>query len=359
MSKSILSLSRTFALSKENIFFAGVFDEWESYFPATRMFSFREHRKEGPWGHLDFLFHTARMCTYHFADKTYLIILSSEGTVYFHCMSNQTIKPYTEQIPEAGLNNGGNGRMLSVRQIGKKLYACGNNGQIYIRDSKDNWQMLTKDLLWDSDAYLKADEEAEKNMPDEEEDEEAYDAWEDAFFEYQRKNNPRYMLHDINGPTEDEIYICGEDGALFMWNGETLENLELDIEGALTKIHVADNGIVWICGRKGLLLSGNEEQGFDDHSDADNKQLFTAVTTYQGRVILASHVSPTRLFEFNPTTEEFTSITPDIEGPLETLYHVQAIDDVLWVVGSKDILRLQNDKWERINHPDISHPSKR
>ena len=238
--------------------------------------------------------------------------------------------------------------MTSIRQIGDKLYACGEGGQLYVRHGRDNWEFLTQDLLWDPEKFAyDADD-----MPDEDKDPEAYDAWEKAYDETQ-KNNPSYILYDLNGPSENEIYICGEDGLLYMWDGQTLEDLDQEIEGALTNIHVADNGIVWICGHEGLLLSGNEEDRFDDHSDEENEQLFTSITTYQDRVILASHVSPTSLFEFNKDTEEFISIKPDIDRPLDTLYHVQAIDDVLWVVGTKAILRLKDEKWERIEHPDI------
>ena len=354
MSQSELSLARSHALFNNNVFFAGVYEDWDIYEPATRMFSHREGRDGSPWGHIDFPFHTAKMCTYNFENETYLIVLSSEAEVYFHCMSDQARKPHTEQIPEAGLEIDGArgyGRMMSIRQIGEKLYACGNGGQIYIRDGKDNWRMLIKDLLWDPDGYAKSFEE--EVAP---EDKDAYNAWHKNISDKQNEINPRHLLQDINGPSETEIYISGEYGLFYVWNGEELENVDVGTQSALTDIHVTDEGIVWVCGRDGQLFSGNEENGFDDHSQDDSSAIFTSVTTYKAKVYIVSHVEPVALIEFDPKSEKYKDVTPKDYGEFEYLSDIQAIDGVMWLTGMQEILRLKDDKWERIEHPDIPAP---
>lgn len=355
MSKSTLSLGRAFALSEDNIFFAGVYEDWDVFEPATRMFTYRKDRPGSPWGHLDFEFHTAGMALYiapEKKDQTYFIALSSEGEVYFHCMTDQSIKPHTEQIPNAGLENKdavGYGRMTSIRQIGDRLYACGNGGQIYVRQAKNEWEILSPDILWDPTEYAKAFE----NEPEDEED---YDDWYDAVDKEQGEKNPAYMLLDINGPSENEIYICGEQGALFLWDGQTLEDADADAQGALTNIHVTDEGVVWICGRKGQLFSGNEEEGLEDHSEDGSDAMFTSITTYKNKVLLASHTDPFGLFTFNQEEEELERITPRLKPVMRTIHTIQAVGNVLWVIGTNDILRLENDTWERIQHPDMPVP---
>ena len=49
----------------------------------------------------------------------------------------------------------------------------------------------------------------------------------------------------------------------------------------------------------------------------------------------------------------------DKDYPPKRLHTVDTVGDVLWVVGTRDIFRLKDDIWERIEHPDIPHPSKR
>ena len=87
MSQSTLSLSRVIAESENDIIFAGVYEDWDVYQPATRTFGYRRHREEGPWGSDDHHFHTASLCTFFDfknKDEPYFVALSSEGEVYHH-----------------------------------------------------------------------------------------------------------------------------------------------------------------------------------------------------------------------------------------------------------------------------------
>ena len=356
MSKALLSFSRSLALNERDIYFSGVYDVWDTFEPATRMYSFRESREGGPWGDADFHFHTASLCKYvdpASNGQPYFVALSSEGDVYHHGLT----EGFTERIQGAGIWHDDSkryGRMTSIRQIGDKLYACGSGGQIYVRHGRDDWRFLTKTLLWDPKKFS----DAAQNMPDEEKEPAAYKVWKKAYVESQ-KDNVSYLLRGINGPSEDEIYICGSNGLLYLWDGESLEDMESDVPNALIKIHVADDGVVWICGSEGQILSIDQENGLEHHTDDENEHLFISITTYQGRVLLASNASPWGVFEFNPDSEELTEIVIDKDYPPKRLHTVDTVGDVLWVVGTRDIFRLKDDIWERIEHPDIPHPSKR
>jgi len=355
MSDSIPFLARAGVIDENELILAGVFEDWDVYEPATRMYRYRHGNPNFLWRHLDFLFHTASICA--FSDpvdangESYYVALSSEGEVYHHGLTES----YTEQIKGAGIYHEESkhyGRMQSIRQIGEKLYACGNGGQIYIRQARDKWELLTKDLLWNSEkSHI-----ARESRPEDLNDLRAQREWRKAFDKEQEESNPNHSLLDINGPSESELYICGEHGILFLWDGETLEDVDPGTENALTNIHVANNGIVWICGREGQLFSGNEEEGFDDHSEEGNGALFTSVTTYKGKVLLASQTDPFGLFEFNPKKDKFKRVKPRVKPALRSIHTIQSVGDVLWLVGGKDILRLENDQWERIQHPDMPVP---
>ena len=210
MSDPELSFTRSVAESEDDIILAGVYDNWDVYEPATRTYGYRRKREGGdPWGGDDHYFHTASLCKY--VDpagngQPYFVALSSEGDVYHHGLTES----FTERIQGAGIWHDDTkryGRMTNIRQIGDKLYACGSGGQIYVRHGRDDWRFLTKTLLWDPKKFS----DAAQNMPDEEKEPAAYKVWKKAYVESQ-KDNVSVSIFDINGPAEDEIYICGSNG---------------------------------------------------------------------------------------------------------------------------------------------------
>jgi hypothetical protein len=173
-------------------------------------------------------------------------------------------------------------------------------------------------------------------------------------------------FNDVQGLTEDTIYICGEESikpVLCLWDGTTLRELDCGItEGALTGIHIESPDSIWICGREGILLHGNPERGFAPVQARTRLNLFHMITPYRGKLVLTSSVRPGGLHELDPETGEFSRFRPHLPrlssrddpdsiegGP----FFVQAIGDVLWVVAEKDIFRFDGKAWERIKNPDM------
>ncbi|WP_299971168.1 hypothetical protein, partial [uncultured Roseobacter sp.] len=112
----------------------------------------------------------------------------------------------------------------------------GAGGQIFIRAARDNWHMLTDAVLFDPKREL----EEIRSAPDS--DDPAYMDWLMASLEDNSNRNVQFF--DMQGLSEDAIYICGVSppGAkpvLCYWDGETLEELKVPLaEAALTGIYI-------------------------------------------------------------------------------------------------------------------------
>lgn len=168
------------------------------------------------------------------------VLLSSEGVVIVDVFGAQT----QERLIGAGTwidGAKGYGRMLSLAKIGEALHACGNGGQIYVRQPSGQWSLLTEAVLFDAEADARLNRKAPLTTdPD--------------FLQWlmdSRTQRPRNLsLHAIAGQREDAVYVCGVAGTtpvLCFWDGQTLHELDLPLEAAaLTGIHIEHADSVWV-----------------------------------------------------------------------------------------------------------------
>ncbi|WP_295982349.1 hypothetical protein [uncultured Variovorax sp.] len=232
--------------------------------------------------------------------------------------------PVMERIVGAGLwddDSEGWGYMNAVRQVGARLYACGDGGQVYRRESESgvesegNWVHVDDGLLQPADG--------EHNL----------------------------MLNAIDGPGEDSIYLAGWDSdrnaGLLFHRGADGAWTRISIEAAkLTGLCVEGPDAVWACGYGGALLRGSRAAGFTDVSALDDTRDYSGVAIYGGKVYLATSEG---LF-----VREGDAIMPVDTGllPAHVDGHVlQAVDGVLWSIGYRDIVRFDGARWERILFP--------
>lgn len=164
----------------------------------------------------------------------------------------------------------------------------------------------------------------------------------------------RLLLADIQAADESDIYICGGlpgafgyEGCLYRWNGMAWILIELPTSERLTSMYREAGGALWICGANGTLLQGDAVEGFVDVSTVHDNQLFYSLTKFNGMIYLASNLG---LFMYDGTsiTKVQTGLFPELQG----VGSVDAIDGVLWSIGSKDIAKFDGHVWTRIDHPD-------
>jgi len=212
--------------------------------------------------------------------------------------------------------------MGHIRQVGRHLYACGNGGQVYKRDDaefgKGKWSQLAPELLQDPSVV----------------------------------NQERLGIYFcVNGPHEREIYVCGTEGTILCWDGEQMHKVESGTDVSLIDILVADPNDVYICGRKGTLLRGNWRDGFlHVQRGAGGTEHFTSMAMCGGKLYVGSNSGPRGLFvlEKHGLEQVWCGLTPEITD----VNIIDSAEDVLWVVGSKDLLRFEGKRWERIEDPD-------
>jgi hypothetical protein len=274
------------------------------------------------------------------------VVISHNGGVFFNDRPS-----YNERIAGAGVgtpDSRGWGRVQAIAQVGERLYACGEGGQIHVRRAPGQWEHLTTSILDSAQDRVRA-------MRADPEGFEA--ASERRLRALLRGEIIEPLLFDIAGPAEDDIYVCGiavghpyQLGRIFHWDGARLADLSLRTVDALTRIHVESRERIWVCGRRGQLLLGNARDGFRPQPGLEGGHLFTGVTMHEGAVYLASAASPRGLFRFMDGRLERvrTGLRPEIED----VFHVEAADGVLWTVGQRDVTRYDGQRWERIDHPD-------
>lgn len=348
-----IEFTRALARSRDVLVIGAVPSRSDIYDQEARLFRFEHDAGIGEqWYFDDFNFDLQDITLFRNVEidptTDYLTYLSSEGDV-FHAWWKGNFR---EKIIGAGVSTEGAkgyGRLLAITQVDDKLYACGQGGQIYKRSGKDLWSLLTDHLLFDMADYLKRQEGAPKT------DDPAFLDW---LQEFKKQAPRRISFNDIKGHSENAIYLCGEEATnpiLCFWDGSTLHELKLHLnEAALTGIYIENEDSIWVCGREGVLLHGSYARGFTPVNLRKQLNLFHMIAPYRGKLVMPSSVRPGGLFELDPATSDlrrFSPALPELQG--DYIFYAGVVNDILWVVGQKDIFRFDGDAWERIEHTDL------
>ncbi|MDO5622924.1 MAG: hypothetical protein Q4G24_15875 [Paracoccus sp. (in: a-proteobacteria)] len=364
-----IMFTRAAASSANTLMISAVLDEENDkaiYQPAARVFQYEHTNPPGEqWFVSDFSLSVQDIAVIEEPELSpdrprFFALLGAEGDVSYLSWPDR----HQEMIEGAGTNNPGSkfyGQVLTLRQIGRRLYVVGIGGQAYVRESRDDWRMLTDAVLFDPDAARQRMEQA----PDP--DDPSIVEWMLAEI-----NNPvsrNIIFRDIAGLSEDAIYICGEVGpgskpVLCYWDGQTLEELKIPLEEAsLTGIHIESPDSIWLCGREGIILHGSRARGFTPVFTETRLNLFHGFAPYRDKLPMPASARPGGLWQLDPKTGAFGHFEPRLpklrrldsspEFAFNGPFFVQAFGDIIWAVANKDIFRFDGQEWERIKHPDL------
>ncbi len=204
--------------------------------------------------------------------------------------------------------------MTGLNQIGDHLYACGGRGQVYKRLGPDQW--------------VKMDEGIRQSI--------------------QTPLDECHHLMDINGPSEDAIYATANHGKVLFWNGQMWRQVETPNYSDLGKILVESPEVIWIAGGEGTLLRGNAVDGFNNVSPV-RELLFTDLVRHEGQLYLSSGLG---IYAFDEKKRHMKRVKTGLTPEHEDTHSLGSRDGVLWSIGDKDIVRLKDGKWARIDHGD-------
>ena len=151
-----IELTRACARSDLTLALVAVRDTAEAFDPDGRFYRYdRDDPPPQNWTYADFQFHIQSLTDFrsdeHPTPDGYLVLMCSEGDVY-HTYWKENLR---EKIRGAGSwsdDAKGYGRLTKIKQIGSHLHACGEGGQIYVRNGVGSWEMLTDELLFDPGA---------------------------------------------------------------------------------------------------------------------------------------------------------------------------------------------------------------
>ena len=268
---------------------------------------------ERPWSHNDVPASIVSVTRYRYPDRdrTIQVALTAEGDVSFIGREEN----YWEKIEGAGLDSDdakGWGLMNAIRQVGDTLFACGQGGQVYERESRDRWKHIDAGLL--------------RPLP----------------------GGKSVIFEDVNGPHEEALYVVGQEGSAY-YRGKKgkFEELGLPTSAWLQKILVKDEKTVYLCGSGGALVVGNAVDGFKEVTPGETNEGLLSMALFEDRLYVASEravyvVDGDRLHRVR------TSLTPD----LVDAHVLDAVPGALWSVGYQDVARFDGQGWERFDLPE-------
>jgi hypothetical protein len=184
------------------------------------------------------------------------------------------------------------------------VYACGMKRQVYKRTSENQWIDISAPF---------------------------HNKKEKAGFE------------SIDGFSEDEIYAVGWNGEIWRYNGKKWLNYSTLTNLILTSVFCASNGLVYIVGQHGLLISGRHDKWeiieWDDEVDID----FWDVCYFKNKLYIASIPD---LY----TYENDELISVDFKNvSASSFFCLTQSEGVLWSIGAEDVLSFDGKKWKKYN----------
>jgi hypothetical protein len=198
------------------------------------------------------------------------------------------------------------GPLTSVRRIGKSIYATGMDRQVYRRTGANAWNEISPR------PKIKA------------------------------KKGDLQGFQAIDGFSEKDIYAGGWNGEIWHYDGASWNALPSITDTVLVDVCCAGDGLVYACGREGLLMKGRAKKWklVDLH---DLEQDFWSIAWFQERLYVST-ISGVYTLD----AKGLTPVSMGADAPT-TCYRVTADEGVLWSIGAKDVMSFDGTAWTRID----------
>lgn len=229
-------------------------------------------------------------------------LLARDGLVIF--LSPEGRKD--EVLPDAGTDPGKLGRVTRIREIAGKLYVCGSGAQVYRREG-NQWEHIDRGLTQPGLA------------------------------------TPHFL--SIDGTSESDIYVVGQHGAIFHFDGSNWTRFQAPTTEFLTWVRCLAPDEVYVCGRNGRLFRGALSR-WQDLSVNNSGEHFWCVEGYNGKTYIAG-ANGLHVLENETVALLDTQLSPKPDA-----YRLYARDGVLWSIGNHHLCFLDGKTWTYVKHPD-------
>jgi hypothetical protein len=302
-----------FAKLKDYLYIAGKLHSLDpEEVDLSRMFIFNR----GQWLHHDLEWNVISVC--YFEPEEAACALSVEGDINLGTKRGFR----AEKIPEAGSRHG-LGPVTQIRQIGRRLYVCGHQGQVYRREDR-GWVHLDDGLL--SRDFVNPNLSFKELME-------------------RRFSDRANLLTSIDGSSEEDLYVVGYRGKIFHSDGKGWTKIDSPTHAHLERVRCVSPDEFYLCGDNGLFLRGSRK-GFEDFSVPDLKDNFWAVEKFLDKVYLAT-LKGLWVFDGSSVQPLSTGLDPEVGS-----FRLDARDGVLWSFGVDDLAWFDGQTWQRLLHPD-------
>lgn len=230
---------------------------------------------------------------------------------------------YDETLPPPPTEGGG--VMSQLRLIDGKLYAAGTVGCIFRRNGKNNWELLDQGLN-----SKHAADHREEGAP-----------WSEAL----KKTENQTRTNAINGRA-GKIFSAGQKGEVFFLKGSRWERVDSHTNATLRDIVVNDQGVFYICGRNGTLITG-DERGFSPIVTNVDDYL-KSMAFFDGELYIGGSKGLYKL-----SNQTFQPVRTNQSGPFNCV-ELDAYDGELLVVSDRWFLVFDGKNWRRFDDPDNS-----
>jgi hypothetical protein len=190
----------------------------------------------------------------------------------------------------------------NARTIGGFVFACGMKRQVYQRIDEDQWV--------DISAPFPA-------------------------------NNEKAGFEAIDGFSTKEIYAIGWGGEIWKFNGTKWANKASPTNVILTSVCCAPNGVVYICGQQGVMITGRQDAWELVEWEDDVSVDLWDLCWFQDKLYVAT-MTNLYTFEQNRLVEVDFG---EIDTP--TCFSLTTADGVLWSIGRDDVVSFDGKSWQR------------
>jgi cellulase/cellobiase CelA1 len=203
------------------------------------------------------------------------------------------------------------GPLRGVRRIGSHIYVVGMDRQAYRREGPKHWQSVGPPS-W----------RQRGRQPPGAADVKGFEA--------------------VDGFSESDIYAVGWDGEIWNYDDRKWQPLPSPAKEVLVDVCCAGDGMVYACGREGLLVRGRA-RSWEVIKLRGMTQDIWSLAWFNGRLYLSTMSRVFTLEGKALAAVGFGSDTP------KTCHRLSVGDGVLWSIGAKDVFTFDGTKWTRID----------
>jgi hypothetical protein len=197
------------------------------------------------------------------------------------------------------------GEMLRIRNIAEHIYACGMNGQVYVR-ANNIWQLVGKNLL----------------------------------------GTAQFDVEDIDGTGPNDLWAVGTMSDVWHWDGQIWQRADMPTDRPFSGVQCLSRDRIYVCGDDGNFFVGNGEQ-WTFIGDPEIDDNLWAVEQFGDNLFLAFDGG---LMRYDGTSLTKLDLSTVIPGKVDG-YRLSATTDVLWSFGIDTLLRYDGRQWQHVDQP--------